>query len=113
MIAGRLAKADPSLQILLIEAGPTNRDNELVTTPAYNGALLNPANKAVELYVSKFSDHVGGRNSVLPQARILGGGSSINLMMYTRASASDYDAWNTEGWSFDDLKPLFEKVFMF
>jgi len=31
-------------------------------------------------------------------------------MMYTRASASDYDDWRTEGWSFDDLKPLLLKV---
>jgi alcohol oxidase len=31
-------------------------------------------------------------------------------MMYNRASASDYDDWNVEGWSFDDLKPLLKKV---
>ena len=31
-------------------------------------------------------------------------------MMYTRASASDYDDWNTEGWTFNDLKPLLRKV---
>ena len=41
---------------------------------------------------------------------ILGGGSSVNFMMYTRASASDYDAWNTEGWGFQDLLPLLKKV---
>ena len=40
----------------------------------------------------------------------MGGGSSINAMMYTRASASDYDDWNMEGWSFRDLRPLFKKV---
>lgn len=35
-------------------------------------------------------------------------------MMYTRASASDYDAWKTEyenpGWGSDDLIPLLRKV---
>jgi choline dehydrogenase-like flavoprotein len=43
---------------------------------------------------------------------ILGGGSSVNFMMYTRASASDYDAWNTEGWGFQDLLPLLKKVIL-
>ena len=31
-------------------------------------------------------------------------------MMYTRGSASDYDDWDTEGWTFKDLKPLFLQV---
>ena len=62
------------------------------------------------MYISKKSDFVGGRSNVVQQGSVLGGGSSINLMMYTRANASDYDDWNTEGWKFKDLKPLFKKV---
>lgn len=30
--------------------------------------------------------------------------------MYTRASASDYDDWETEGWSFNDILPLARKM---
>lgn len=41
---------------------------------------------------------------------MLGGGSSINFLMYTRASASDFDDWNTEGWSFNDILPLARKM---
>ncbi len=94
---GRLAQADPSLQVLLVEAGPNNRDDPDITTPAYNGTLLDPAKKVTEVYVSKESDFIGGRNSVVTQGSVLGGGTSINLMMYTRANASDYDDWNTDG----------------
>lgn len=35
---------------------------------------------------------------------------SINFLMYTRASASDYDDWETEGWSFNDILPLARKM---
>lgn len=41
---------------------------------------------------------------------VLGGGSSVNFMMYTRGSKSDYDDWKTQGWGFEGLKPLFKKV---
>lgn len=31
-------------------------------------------------------------------------------MMYTRAQRSDYDSWNTPGWTADDLIPLSKKL---
>jgi hypothetical protein len=40
----------------------------------------------------------------------LGGGSSINFLMYTRASASDYDDFKTPGWTTKELLPLMKKV---
>ena len=45
----------------------------------------------------------------LPQARVLGGGSSINAMVFTRGNPRDYDAWANEegcdGWAFEDVRP--------
>jgi alcohol oxidase len=41
---------------------------------------------------------------------MLGGGSSINFMMYTRAQGVDFDDWETKGWSADDLLPLMKRV---
>lgn len=39
---------------------------------------------------------------------------ACEVMMYTRAPASDYNDWakvhNNTGWSFDDLLPLVKKV---
>jgi len=98
------------MTILLIEAGATNRDNFTVRTPALYGKFFDPAEKATVFYVSRESESVGGRRSVIPQAEILGGGSSTNFMVYTRAAASDYDDWETEGWKFGDLLPLFKKA---
>ena len=41
---------------------------------------------------------------------MLGGGSSINFMMYTRAQGADFDSWNTEGWAAKDMIPLCNKL---
>ena len=109
-MAGRLAKADPSLQILIVESGINNRDDPLVRTPAMFLFHLKPDSKTALFHISKPSSHVNGRANVVNSGGLLGGGSSINFMMYTRASASDYDDWNTDGWTFNELKPLLKKV---
>ena len=41
---------------------------------------------------------------------ILGGGSSINFMMYTRAQGVDFDSWKTPGWTAADMLPLCKKL---
>lgn len=47
------------------------------------------------------------------QARVLGGGSSINGQMANRGAARDYDEWvarGAQGWGWDDVLPYFKKV---
>ena len=55
-----------------------------------------------------------GRRMIFPQGRVLGGGSSINAMVYTRGHAQDYDAWAAEegcsGWSYADVLPYFRRA---
>ncbi|KAL8292873.1 hypothetical protein RQP46_000567 [Phenoliferia psychrophenolica] len=57
------------------------------------------------------SPHLRGRKSIVPCANILGGGSSINFQMYTRASASDWDDFKMPGWNAKkDLLPLMKRL---
>lgn len=65
--------------------------------------------KTASFYYSRPSEWLGGRRAVVPCAHILGGGSSINFMMYTRASASDYDDFQAKGWTTKELIPLMKK----
>jgi 5-(hydroxymethyl)furfural/furfural oxidase len=47
------------------------------------------------------------------QARVLGGGSSINGQMANRGAPTDYDEWaarGAEGWHWDAVLPYFRKV---
>lgn len=46
----------------------------------------------------------------MPSGGTLGGGSSINFMMYTRCQGIDMDAWKTRGWTAREMRPIFNKL---
>lgn len=53
------------------------------------------------------------QNVWYPQGRVVGGGTILNGLAWTRASSADFDSWvdlGNEGWGWDDLKPYFVKV---
>ncbi|KAH0542706.1 hypothetical protein FGG08_002941 [Glutinoglossum americanum] len=110
VVAGRLARADPSLEILVVESGINTKNNPQIIHPAYFPSNLVPDTKTAFFYKGKPSEHIAGRAPIVPTGACLGGGSSINYMMYTRGQAIDYDSWDTEGWSAKDLIPLFRKT---
>ncbi|EFQ25853.1 GMC oxidoreductase [Colletotrichum graminicola] len=108
-LAGRLADSDPGLSILVIEGGTNNRDVPSVVHPAFFLDHLAPDSKTAIFYQGKKSDKLAGRSPIVPAGGILGGGSSINFMLYARAQKSDYDSWRTPGWSADDLRPYLNR----
>ena len=110
VVAGRLAAADPTLSILLIEGGANNRDLENIVNPLFFREHFAPTAKTAVQYLGKAQPELGGRRPPMLTGGTLGGGSSINIMLYTRGSRSDYDNWKTPGWSTDDLMPTFKKL---
>jgi alcohol oxidase len=109
-LAGRLSAADSSLSILLIEGGKNNKDDPTIRNPAIYLSHLAPDSKTAIFYKGQASKDLAGREPIVPCGGVLGGGSSINFMMYTNGSKNDYDDWNTKGWSTEKLLPLFKKV---
>jgi choline dehydrogenase-like flavoprotein len=56
--------------------------------------------------------HLANRSVGLPVGSVVGGGSVINGMTYTRGSAADYDSWEAlgnAGWNWKNLFPYFRK----
>lgn len=76
--AGRLAAADPSLKILILEAGPTTYNNLAHIQPARYLSHLAPDSTTVTHNIAKPSTHLGGRAVVVSSGHCLGGGSSVN-----------------------------------
>lgn len=113
VVAGRLAYADPNLKVMLIEGGMNNRDDPWVYRPGIfvrNMQRDGFNDKATWYTDTKDSSYLRGRRSIVPCANILGGGSSINFQMYTRASGSDWDDFKTPGWTAQDLLPLMKRL---
>ncbi|KAI0294584.1 alcohol oxidase-like protein [Russula brevipes] len=114
VVAGRLAAADPDLRILILEAGPETHNNPAHTQPFRFPSHLAPGSRTTRVHTSRPSAALGGRSAAVPCGQCLGGGSSVNHMIYTRASASDYDDWETvhenPGWGSKELIPLLRKT---
>ncbi|KAM0533422.1 hypothetical protein ACHAPP_005995 [Verticillium nonalfalfae] len=107
---GRLAEADPKLSILVIEGGQDNRGVSNIENPAFFLDHLLPTSKTAIFYKGNKSEQCAGREVIVPSGGVLGGGSSINFMMYTRAQRSDFDSWKSPGWSADEILPFLKKV---
>ncbi|KFY79231.1 hypothetical protein V499_01735 [Pseudogymnoascus sp. VKM F-103] len=110
IIAARLAEADPNLSILVIEGGANNYNVASVIYPALFLQNLAPNSTTAIFYKGNKAKQLADREPIVPSGGILGGGSSINFMMYTRAQRSDFDSWKTAGWSADELLPFMKKL---
>jgi alcohol oxidase len=64
----------------VIEGGLNNYEHPAVVTPAMFLSHLAPGSKTALFYQAVKSDHLAGREVIVPCGGILGGGSSINFM---------------------------------
>ncbi|MGB9367895.1 MAG: GMC oxidoreductase [Xanthobacteraceae bacterium] len=119
VLAARLSE-NPRASVLLIEAG---NDVTAETAPpdvlaSYPGrAYFNPdftwPGLTVLLGGAATNDPDSRRRARYEQARILGGGSSINGLIANRGAPSDYDGWEelgATGWNFASVLPYFRKL---
>jgi choline dehydrogenase len=108
VVAARLTE-NPDAQVLLLEAGPAQGPEE-VSVPAAWPTL---AGSEIDWgYVTAPQPGLAGAALPYPRGRMLGGSSSINAMLYTRADRSSYDDWAADGapgWGYDDLLPYFRR----
>jgi len=52
--------------------------------------------------------HCNGREMIVAQGKVLGGGSSVNGMIYCRGQQQDFDDWGLPGWGARDVLPYFK-----
>lgn len=96
--------------ILLIEQGPNSYNVPEVRQPALYPRNLFPSSKYTLFWQTTKSPQLAGRAPIVPSGGTLGGGSAINWMVYTRGQRDDFDAWETPGWSADELLPFLNKL---
>lgn len=109
VLANRLSE-DRNCKVLLLEAGGSDR-NLLYRIPAGFAKMT----KGIGSWGYSTVPQVHMKNRVLwyTQAKVIGGGSSINAQIYTRGNARDFDTWaqlGCKGWSYADVLPYFRRA---
>ncbi len=107
--AGRLAQ-DRDVRVLMLEAGRGD-GNPLIHIPAGIG-MLKSEDYEWPLY-SEPQRHCNGQRVVLRQAKVVGGGGSINAQVFTRGAPYDFDLWEREygatGWGWDQVSAVYRR----
>ena len=106
IVAAELAKS--GAQVLVLESGP-NDDAPTILNPSvwfYNvGGALD-----YKLAVTPVPQ-LNNRKFNMALGHVLGGGSSINAMVWARGMQRDFDGWaqsGAKGWGFNDVLPIFK-----
>ena len=113
-LTNKLLSANKS--VTLIESGYLHH-NFLLDVPAGFFKVINDS-KYAKYYKTKPQNHLNGRENIIPQGNVLGGGTSINAQVYMRGRAEDYNEWdeilrvNNDGasWNWDTVLPYFREM---
>jgi choline dehydrogenase-like flavoprotein len=110
VIARRLSES-PDTTVLLLEAGS---DDEM---PSVTEAALWPTNLGTEVdwaFQVEPNAHLGGRALTLSMGKVLGGGSSINVMAWVHGHKNDWDRFAAEStnqaWSYQSVLDIYRQV---
>lgn len=108
VMANRLTEEGAS--VLLLEAGKWDRD-PLIHIPVGIGKIF-PERLHDWGYFMQPDAGIDGRGIECARGKVVGGSSSINVMVYVRGHAGDYDRWaanGARGWSYADVLPYFKR----
>jgi choline dehydrogenase len=110
VVARRLAE-NPEVNVLLLEAGG---DDDL---PAVMEASQWPLNLGSERdwnFQAQPNPHINGRSLPFSMGKVLGGGSSINVMVWARGHKSDWDFFASEAgdpaWNYESVLQIYRRI---
>jgi len=110
VVARRLAE-NPEVNVLLLEAGG---DDDV---PSVSESLRWFENLGTERdwkFEAEPNPYLNGRRMSLPMGRVLGGGSSINVMAYARGHKHDWDFFASEsgdsGWNYESVLHIYRQI---
>lgn len=110
VVARRLAE-HPEVEVLLLEAGGSDEVPSVMTPSLWASNLGSERDWGFQ---AEPSPHVNGRAMPMSMGKVLGGGSSINVMVWARGHRSDWDFFAAEAgdpaWGYDAVLDLYKRV---
>src|SRR5258708_20744747 len=110
VVARRLAE-NPSVSVLLLEAGGPDDIPEVMRADQW------PANLGSERdwnFVTQSNPHLNGRSIPYSMGKVLGGGSSINVMAWARGHKNDWDHFAGEAgdkaWGYESVLDIYRRI---
>lgn len=109
VLANRLS-ADPAVTVCVLEAGPPDRNPWIHIPAGFIKTMVDPS--VTWQFSTEPTAMTGGRRIPTIQGRTLGGGSSVNGMIYNRGQPGDLDSWaqrGNRGWGYADCLPYYRR----
>jgi len=110
VVAGRLAE-NADVSVLLIEAGG---DDDVRAVNNAGQWVTNIGSERYWQFQVEPNPHLNGRAIPLGMGKVLGGGSSINAMVWARGHKSDWDFFASEtgdpAWSYESVLDIYRRI---
>ena len=110
VVARRLAENE-NVRVLLIEAGGSDRVSSVIDSTQW---MWNIGTERDWGYKAQPSSTLNGRTPLLPMGKVLGGGSSINGLVWARGHKHDFDNWAEAAgdpeWNYESVLGIYRTI---
>jgi choline dehydrogenase len=110
VVARRLAE-NPDLSVLLLEAGGSDDMPSVTESVRW---FENLGTERDWKFVGRPNPHLKGRSLPLNMGKVLGGGSSINVMVWARGHKNDWDFFASESgdpaWNYESVLETYRRI---
>src|SRR5215469_2602784 len=110
VVAGRLAE-NPDVSVLLIEAGG---DDDVTTVNDADQWVTNIGSERYWQFEAETNPDLNGRAIPVGMGKVVGGGSSINAMIWARGHKSDWDFFESETkdpmWGYESVLNPYRRI---
>src|SRR5262245_35380966 len=110
VVAGRLAE-NADVSVLLIEAGG---DDDVPSVKDAGQWVTNIGSERYWQFEAEPNPHLNGRTIPMGMGKVLGGGSSINAMIWARGHKSDWDFFASEtedsAWGYESVLDIYRRI---
>jgi choline dehydrogenase len=110
VVARRLAE-NPDVSVLLLEAGGSDDVPSVMEAGQW---LANLGSDRDWAFQAQPNSHLNGRSISMNMGKVLGGGSSINAMVWARGHKNDWDYFASEAgdpaWSYESVLNMYRRI---